>query len=109
MLVSFFLPWVTFLGAKLTGLDIAKHFSSYQLVYLMPILAGIVLLLSLARVSARLIQALAGLCPLAILVYAINHLTSDLFQILEFGAWMAMISGLMLILALGETKPSKGA
>src|SRR5881409_2612133 len=68
--LSFFLPWIQFLGAGLSGLDIQRNFSSYRLVWLMPVLAVVVLVLSLARQNTGFIRRLAGFCPFVILIYA---------------------------------------
>ena len=102
--ISFFLPWVSFLGAKLNGFDIGKNFTSYQLVWLMPSLATLVFLLNLARRDSRLIRGMAGLCPFAILIYAVDQMSADLFKIIEFGGWLALISGVALIFIPGDRK-----
>src|SRR5687767_3776289 len=69
VIISFFFPWINFLGANMNGYDIAKHFSSYWLVWFVPLLAGLVLLLNVARLGTDLIRRIAGLCPFGVLVY----------------------------------------
>ena len=109
LVLSFFLPWIPFLGANLSGMDIQKNFSSYQLVWLMPLLALIALILNLARQNAGFIRRIAGLCPYAILVYSMNRLGSDLIKHLELGAWLALIAGAALVFIPGERKPTTPA
>src|SRR5437899_497825 len=65
--LSFFLPWIKFLGAGVSGLDIQKNFSSYRLVWLMPLVAFFALVANMARQDTSIIRRLAGLCPFAIL------------------------------------------
>jgi hypothetical protein len=102
--LSFFLPWIKILGAGLNGVDIQKNLSSYRLIWLMPLLAIVVLALNVAKRDTSFVRRLAGLCPFVILAYALNHLGSDLFKLLEFGAWLALISGAALVLIPGERK-----
>ena len=70
LLISFFLPWITMLGAKLTGMDIQKNFSSYKLVCVMPLLAIIAFVMNIAKLPARGICQFAGTSPYVILIYA---------------------------------------
>ncbi len=109
LFVSFFLPWVTFLGTKINGLDIGKNFSSYQLVWVMPILAALIFVLSVSRNDSWLIRVVAGLYPFAILVYAMDSLGVDLVGKLEFGAWLALVSGIALVFVPSGRKPTTPA
>lgn len=90
-------------------MDIANHFSSYQLIWLMPILAVVVCLLNFARLNVGLIRRIAGLCPFAILIYAVNRLGSDLFGALQFGAWLALLFGAALVFIPSAYKPATSA
>ena len=109
MVLSFFLPWITFLGAKLNGVDIQKSFSSYWFVWLMPLLALVALILNMANQNTSFIRRIAGLCPFAILAYSTNRLGNDLIEHLEFGAWLALITGAALVFIPGEGKPTTPA
>jgi hypothetical protein len=94
---SFFLPWIIFLGSNMSGLDIQKNFSSYRLVWLVPVLAVITLLLNMSGTNTNLVRRIAGLCPLGILAYALNQMGTDLFKIVGAGGWLAIIGGVVLI------------
>ena len=101
---AFFLPWVSILGGKISGLDIQKNVSSYKLVWLMPALGLLVLLLNMANQSTNLIRRVAALCPFAILFYSLTQSGTDLFQILDVGAWLALLVGVVLLFVPGERK-----
>jgi hypothetical protein len=106
---SFFLPWVTFLGANMSGLDIQKNFTSYKLVWLVPTLAVITLVLNFAGVRDNVVRRIAGLCPFVILAYALNQMGSDLFKIIMIGGWLALIGGVALICIPNGCKPANPA
>jgi hypothetical protein len=102
---SFFMPWVSFLGANMSGLDIQKNFTSYKLVWLLPTLAIITFLLNIVGVRDNVVRRIAGLCPFIILAYALNQMGSDLFKIVMIGGWLALIGGAMLICIPNGRKP----
>jgi hypothetical protein len=104
---SFFLPWVSFLGGTLSGLDLQKHTDSYKLVWLLPAFAALTLILNIARQGTSLMRRLAGLCPFAILAYALNQMGSDLFRIVAIGGWLELIAGAALIFTPSVPKPTK--
>ena len=107
LLISFFLPWITMLGAKLTGMDIQKNFSSYKLVCVMPLLAIIAFVMNIAKLPARGICQFAGTSPYVILIYAayrLNSDVSDIFKLLESGAWLALLFGAVLGIASDKSK-----
>jgi 4-amino-4-deoxy-L-arabinose transferase-like glycosyltransferase len=102
--VSFFLPWVGFLGGGISGFDIQKNFEPYRLIWLMPLFATIVLVLNIAGQDTGAARRLAGMCPVAILIYAVYGLGGDLFKELQIGAWLALIAGGLLVLIPSEPK-----
>ena len=102
--VSFFLPWINFLGNSLNGFSIQNNFESYRIVWLIPILAAIALALNMAGQKTSVIRRLAGLCPFAILVYALNNVGGQLFQAIEFGGWFALAAGAVLVFIPNKTK-----
>ena len=104
--LSFFLPWVKILEVGVSGLDIQKNFESYRLVWLMPLLAIVTFVLSIAGLNTGLIRRVAGLCPFAILIYATSRLGGDLLNELGIGAWMAIVAGAALISMPGKQKTS---
>jgi hypothetical protein len=106
---SFFLPWVNFLGGNLSGLDIQKNFASYRLVWLLPALAIVTLVLTIAGLRDNVVRRIAGLCPFVILAYALDQMGSDLFQMVMIGGWLALIGGAALICIPNGRKPANPA
>jgi hypothetical protein len=104
--ISFFMPWVNILGANVSGMDIQKNFSSYRLVWLVPVLALITLLLAIAGQNTNVIRRIAGICPFIILAYALSQMGSDLFQAVGAGGWLALIGGVALICIPNARKPT---
>jgi hypothetical protein len=106
---SFFMPWAVFFGANISGLDIQKNFESYRLVWLLPACALVALILNVAGASTALARRIAGGVPFAILAYSLNKFGSDLFQILSWGGWVALASGVALIIIPSPAKPQPKA
>jgi hypothetical protein len=106
---SFFMPWATFLGGNISGLEIQKNVDSYKLVWLLPACAGITLILSMAGAQTAVVRRIAGLVPFALLGYSLNKFGTDLFQIVSWGGWVALASGIALIAAPSPAKPQPKA
>ncbi len=102
--VSFFLPWINFLGNSLNGFSIQKNFESYRIIWLIPILAAIAFVLNIAGHKVSVVRRLAGLCPFAILVHALNNAGGQLFQAMEFGGWFTLAAGAVLVFIPNKTK-----
>jgi len=103
------MPWATFLGDNLSGLEIQKHMEAYKLAWILPACAGITLLLNMAGAETDVVRRITGLVPFAVLAYSLNKFGSDLFQILSWGGWVALASGVALIVAPSPAKPQPKA
>ena len=97
LIVSFFLPWVQVLGIGASGYNFSQLGSYGNLTWLIPISAGITLLLGLNGRDAKPLQWVTGLMPWALLAYALVEIGSDLFQGLAIGAYLSLLSGALLI------------
>jgi hypothetical protein len=104
LFISFFLPWANFFGAKLSGLDIQKNFSSYALVWALPAFALITFVANAANQNTNLVHRVTGAIPFCILVYSMNQLGNDVWQIFLPGAWLALASGAILMFAPNPAK-----
>jgi hypothetical protein len=104
LFVSFFLPWITILGAGLSGLDVQRDFEAYRHIWLMPILAVITVIINIAGLNALWIRRFAGLCPITILIYAIFNLGSGILNEIQIGGWLALLFGLALVLIPSKPK-----
>jgi hypothetical protein len=101
---SFFAPWATFLGSKLSGLDIQKNFESYKFVWLVPACALVALILNMAGLRTASVRRAAGGVPLTILIYSLYKFGSDFFQLIAWGGWLALAAGIVLIIVPAATK-----
>lgn len=101
---SFLMPWAGFFGGNISGLDIQKHMDSYKLVWFLPACAVVTLALNIARAQTAVVRRIAGLVPFAILAYSLNKFGSDLFQILEWGGWVALAAGIVLLIVPSPVK-----
>jgi hypothetical protein len=98
VLVSFFLPWTTFLGTGISGTDIQKGGDQfYRFVWIMPFLAVVTLILNLAGKSSDLVRRLAGIFPFVILFYSMREIGADIFKLLSYGAWLGLLGAAVLI------------
>jgi len=106
---SFLMPWAGFFGGKISGLDIQKNMDSYKLVWFLPACAIITLALNMGGAQTALVRRIAGAVPFAILAYSLNKFGSDLFQILEWGGWVALAAGIILLIVPSSAKPQPKA
>lgn len=112
LFVAFFLPWIAMFGGRMSGADIQRHFTSYRLIWLMPLLAVVVVVLNVAKLPAQLFKQLAGASPFVILIYAGYRLQAnvgDFLKLLEYGAWVALVCGATLAYSPGKTKKPTSA
>jgi len=103
------MPWAGFFGGKISGLDIQKNMDSYKLVWFLPACAIITLALNMGGAQTALVRRIAGAVPFAILAYSLNKFGSDLFQILEWGGWVALAAGIILLIVPSSAKPQPKA
>jgi hypothetical protein len=111
LLSSFILPWFRWFNTPLSGYQLQSNFSSFRHVWIMPLLALIVVVLQIVRLPSKNITQLAGISPLTILCYASYRLwlhPLELAKGLEYGAWTALICGILLIsVSYNQENPSR--
>jgi hypothetical protein len=101
---SFFMPWAVFFGENLSGLEIQKHLDSYKFVWLLPVCAAVTLILNMVGAPTALVRRIAGAIPFVILGYSLNKFGSNLFQILSWGGWVALVAGIVLVIVPSPAK-----
>jgi hypothetical protein len=104
LLFSFFLPWISFFGADLSGLTIQKLSRGNQSLWAIPLLAFCTVGLTLADMSSNLIRRLAGFSPYVVLFVAVSRYDQQLMRQLEFGAWLALFAGVVLVCIPGSSQ-----
>ncbi|HWM26493.1 MAG TPA: hypothetical protein VNP98_16880 [Chthoniobacterales bacterium] len=77
ILAAFFMPWLQFLGAGMSGYQLGQLGSYGNCAWAIPLLAGAAILISFAGGNNRGIGAIAGIVPLAGFVYMLISLTVD--------------------------------
>jgi len=97
LIVCFFLPWVQVLGFGVSGYNFSQLGSYGNLAWLIPISAGITLLVGLNGRDAKLLQVITGSMPWLLLIYTLIQVGSDLFQGLAIGAYLSLLAGAALI------------
>ena len=107
MAIAFFMPWLTFFGLGVSGNSMGQIGGEGQLawgVFILAVLAGVMHLVS----PSKLFNVLAGVVPFALLFYYASKMGKDLFQVLGPGAYLTLISGLVLVVAPVKAGASKG-
>lgn len=104
LLMSFFLPWAQFLGAKLSGFEIQRLGDEQRLLWLIPILSAITIFAALTRKGQQLAGQLAGLTPFLAAGFWYTKLGNDLFQIVMYGGYLCLFFGACLMLVARNLK-----
>lgn len=105
LIVSFFLPWIQFLGIDFAGYEIPKLSDSWMWLWAIPVLSGVATLLGFAGKRHVAIAQFAGGLTLIALVVSILQNGSDIFSIIRVGGWGALLSGLFLLCIAPRIKP----
>jgi len=104
----FFLPWAQFMGMSASGYNLGEFGSYANLVWLIPGFSVLLIYLGVAGKNLKLIGVITGLLPFLGFLYALTELGGDIFHVLGIGAYLTMLSALILILAsLGVLKTSE--
>lgn len=78
ILAAFFMPWFQLLGEGLSGYQLGKLGSYGNYAWIIPVLAGITIAVSLCGVSNRLIGVITGLVPIFGMIYAISRISGEM-------------------------------
>lgn len=96
--VSFFLPWVQFLGANISGFDLQKAGDEQRLLWLIPIFCAITIFAGITKRSQKIAGQLTGALPFAVGAYWYSKLGSDMFHVLSYGAFLSLAFGAALFI-----------
>jgi 4-amino-4-deoxy-L-arabinose transferase-like glycosyltransferase len=106
----FFLPWVQikfFAAFNLSGFDLQKDGGKLWLFWLVPFFGLTSIIATLTRSSANVAGRLAGASPFGVLAYGLYQFGPDLFESLQFGAYIGLLAGLLLFAISCLPNPSK--
>tara|TARA_B100000700_G_scaffold155080_1_gene172239 strand:- start:3 stop:431 length:429 start_codon:yes stop_codon:yes gene_type:complete len=120
LLVAFFLPWVSVFGMSASGFSIPGIVSQFSqlgssisgesasvpwqvyLVYLVPLTAVGVLVTDFLKTDemiARIVAILAGVVPIAGVIYMLIEGGGEVFSYLGFGAYLTILAAIGMLLA----------
>lgn len=111
MIIAFFMPWVQFFGLGASGYALSKFASEGKFAWLIPIVAGITVLVSINGKDNRPIGIVAGVLPLVAALFGVMRLmeetgTAASRQILEIGSnalgigvWLTLAASIGIIVA----------
>ena len=102
--VSFFLPWVSFLGGNISGFDLQKAGGGQLLLWLIPICCMLTIFAGIIKRSQQIAGQLSGTFPFVVGVYWYMKLGSDMFHILAFGAFLSLAFGAALLVLSRKSK-----
>ena len=71
LLISFFLPWITFLFGKPSGLDFAKEGGKFLFLWSIPIFSALTIFAGVTKQSQKIIAQLTGALPFAVLGFGL--------------------------------------
>lgn len=102
ILAAFFMPWLQFLGEGLSGYQLGSLGSYGNYAWVIPVLAGVTIAVSLSGKSNRLTGAITGIVPLLALLYAFDRICRELgprgsSQILEVAQHVVSIGAYLTI------------
>lgn len=102
LIAAFLMPWVQIFGAGLSGYSLGQIGSYGNYAWVVPVLAGVTVLVTVAGANNRLVGAAAGAVPLLILLYWAARLgeqagsrgLNNVFELakhaLAVGAWLTI-------------------
>lgn len=111
LLAAFFMPWIQFFGAGMSGYNLGQLGSYGNYAWVIPILAGATILLSFFGINNRGLGVIAGMVPLGAILYGLLRLAGEggsratkgvlelAGQVLSIGAWFTIIFSIAIIIA----------
>ena len=106
LIICFFLPWISFLfWGKPSGFELAKEGAktkgdavAFAFLWAIPFFSLVTFLAGMVKQSQKNIAQFTGAFPFAALAYGLYYVGSDLMKILEFGAYISLLLGLVLFI-----------
>lgn len=111
ILGAFFLPWFQLFGFAASGYNLGRLGSYGNYAWIIPILAGATILVSLSGGPNRPVGAFTGIVPLAAILYgwvrlgsegggdAMSQVSQMAGQVLSIGAYITLLCSVAIIIA----------
>ena len=103
--LSFFLPWINFLGFKLSGFDFTqKSGGASFLLWVVPFFGIVALTASITKTNLKTAACLAGIAPLIVLGYGFTDSGADLLKMLDVGGYIAIVAAFCMLILPARLK-----
>jgi hypothetical protein len=111
LLAAFFMPWLQYSGAALSGYNLGPLGTYANFVWVIPILAGATILLSFSGTNNRKLGAVSGIVPLGAVLYGLARIATAggggatqgmaelAGRVLLTGAWLTILFSIAIIIA----------
>lgn len=112
MLAAFFMPWTQFFGLGISGYSLGQLGSYGNYAWIIPIAAGITILITFLEINNRGMGLVAGIIPLGAIFYGLIRISAEtgggeaaknILQIaghiLSIGAWLTIIFSTGMVVA----------
>lgn len=96
LLISFFLPWIQFIG--LSGFDLQKMPGHQKWLWIIPAFSVITIFVPVAGRCLKIAALFTGVFPFCVLAYGINQVGSELLRTVAFGGWLSLSFALALLI-----------
>lgn len=109
LFISFFLPWASIFGMSISGYEIGKLGSEGNYAWIIPILSGATIFVSLSGSKNRTLGLICGIIPLLAILYlfieigqhagfrGVGEVLKNFFKIFSIGVWLTIISSVAMI------------
>jgi hypothetical protein len=98
LLVSFFLPWIQFMGQGPSGFDLQKSSGDQKWLWIIPVFSVITIFIPALTRYQKIAALLTGALPFCVLAYWLSQLGSELLHSLGLGGWLSLFCGLALLI-----------
>lgn len=120
LIVFFFFPWITIGGLiSISGYqipDIVKGFGQlaaiggtgktdprvylFYLIYLIPIFSALTIVFAMTDKSTKASGFIAGVAPIAALIYSLSEAGTNTFEGMAIGAWLTLLTAIAMLSAV---------
>jgi hypothetical protein len=105
LITCFFLPWINFLGLKASGFDLVqKTGGASLLLWAIPVFGAVALVATLTKSNVKTAAQLAAVMPVFALGYSLYDSGTDLFKLLDFGAYIGLFAAVVILVLAPRAK-----